>query len=94
MIYIKRILWLIGLIPVCFLLTVWVIVETTTIPLKMLIQVLIKGKVDDKELECATVYSLSSAKKLMKEHPGSVGDKIKIYCKFKNDKTKLLIHGK
>lgn len=34
---------------------------------------------DNDGKQCATVYSLSAAKKLMKEHPGSVGDKVKIY---------------
>lgn len=34
---------------------------------------------ENNEKQCETVYSLSAAKKLMKEHPGSVGEKTKVY---------------
>lgn len=34
---------------------------------------------ENNEKQCETVYSLSGAKKLMKEHPGSVGEKTKVY---------------
>lgn len=34
---------------------------------------------ENNENQCETVYSLSAAKKLMKEHPGSIGDKTKVY---------------
>lgn len=47
MIYITRILWLIGLVPVCLIIAVWFIIEFSTIPLKMLILFLIKGRVEE-----------------------------------------------
>ena len=34
---------------------------------------------ENNENKCETVYSLSAAKKLMKEHPGSTGNKTKVY---------------
>lgn len=55
MIYIKRILWLIGLFPVSVLLAIWAVVELATMPLKMLVQFLIKGRVDDMEIEWFSV---------------------------------------
>lgn len=51
MIYITRILWLIGLVPVCFIIAVWFMIEFSTIPLKMLIHFLIKGRVENMNLE-------------------------------------------
>ena len=37
MIYIKRILWLIGLIPVCLVIAIWFIIELSTMQLKILL---------------------------------------------------------
>jgi hypothetical protein len=34
---------------------------------------------ENNEKQCETVYSLSEAKKIMKAHPGSTGDKTKVY---------------
>lgn len=51
MIYIKRILWLIGLIPVCLIIALWFMLELFTTPLKMLTHFLVKGRVEDMEIE-------------------------------------------
>lgn len=51
MIYIKRILWLIGLFPVCLIIPLWLMAEIVTIPLRILVTFLIKGSVDDMNLE-------------------------------------------
>lgn len=50
MIYIKRILWLIGLLPVSCVITFWFLLEWFTTPLKLLISFLIKGRVTDMEV--------------------------------------------
>lgn len=55
MIYIKRILWLIGLFPVCLIIGLWFIVEFATIPLKMFVMFIIKGRVNDIEIEWFSV---------------------------------------
>lgn len=55
MIYVKRILWLIGLFPVCLIIALWFIVEFVTIPLKMFVMFIIKGRVDDIEIEWFSV---------------------------------------
>lgn len=55
MIYIKRILWLIGLFPICFIIALWFIFEFVTIPLKIFVMFLIKGRVDDIEIEWFSV---------------------------------------
>lgn len=51
MIYIKRILWLIGLLPVSLIISVWFMIELFTIPLKMFIHFLIKGRLEGMVLE-------------------------------------------
>lgn len=51
MIYIKRILWLIGLLPISCVIAFWFMLELFTTPLKLLIHFLIKGRVKDMELE-------------------------------------------
>lgn len=54
MIYIKRILWLIGLFPICLIIALWFIVEFVTIPLKI-VMFLIKGRVDNIEIKWLSV---------------------------------------
>lgn len=57
MIYIKRILWLIGLLPVSVLFAIWLIVELAAIPLRMFVQFLFKGRVDDAEIGWFSVFA-------------------------------------
>lgn len=51
MVYIKRILWLIGLIPVCLIIAVWFMIEFFTMPLKILLHFILKGDFEHAELE-------------------------------------------
>jgi hypothetical protein len=51
MIYIKRILWLIGVLPVCLIISIWFMIELFTMPLKIILHFIVKGDFENGKLE-------------------------------------------